>query len=108
MEPTPRKLLLYTTSNGRSPFEEWLNGLKDINGRAHIRKRLNRVRLGNLGVNRNLGDGVWELKFDFGPGYRIYYAEDGENIILLLAGGDKSSQSRDIILAKRYWENYNE
>ncbi len=106
MEATPKELLIYETADGRSPFEEWLSCLRDVTGRALIRKRINRVRLGNLGKNRSLGDGVWELKIDFGPGYRVYYGEDGPRIVVLLCGGDKGSQERDIAKAKDYWRNY--
>lgn len=107
MEPIPRELLTYETEDGKCPFDEWLTGLKDVSGRAIIRKRLNRVRLGNLGNSRSLGGGVWELKIDFGPGYRVYYGEDGPRIVVLLVGGDKGSQSKDIESAKEYWEDYN-
>lgn len=106
MEPTQRDVLIYKTIDGKCPFEEWLNGLKDMTGRALIRKRINRVRLGNLGQNRSLGDGVWELKIDFGPGYRVYYGEDGPRIVVLICGGDKGSQGRDIAKAKEYWRDY--
>lgn len=106
MEAVTRELLIYETSDGGYPFEVWLNGLKDVVGRASIRKRLNRIRMGNLGNNRNIGEGVWELKVDFGPGYRIYYGEDGPRLIVLLCGGDKGSQDRDIAKAKEYWRDY--
>ncbi len=106
MQPIPRVLLNYITKDGRCPFGEWLNALRDVTARAQIRKRLNRMRIGNLGNNRYLGDGIWELKIDFGPGYRIYYGEEGNNIVVLLIGGDKSSQNRDIQKAKQYWEDY--
>ena len=107
MEPIPRELLTYETEDRKCPFDEWLNGLRDVSARAIIRKRLNRVRLGNLGNTRSLGSGVWELKIDFGPGYRVYYGEDGPRIVVLLVGGDKGSQDRDIKNAKEFWEDYN-
>jgi len=107
MEPTPRELHSYTTEDGRCPFEDWLSGLRDVAGRAIVRKRLNRIRLGNLGNTRSIGDGVWELKIDFGPGYRVYFGEDGRRIVVLLMGGDKGSQDRDILKAKEYWRDYN-
>ena len=88
---TPRQVLNYVTGAGKCPFEEWLDGLKDVTGRALIRKRINRIRLGNLGNNRSVGDGVWELKIDFGPGYRIYYGEGGAGTVILLCGGNKNS-----------------
>lgn len=106
MEPTPREVLIYETAEGKVPFESWLAGLKDAVGRALIRKRINRVRLGNLGNNRSVGNGVWELKIDFGPGYRVYYGEDGSRVIVLICGGDKGSQDRDILKAKEYWRDY--
>src|SRR5574337_498376 len=96
MEQSLRELLSYTTEDVYCPFEDWLAGLRDVAGRAVVRKRLNRVRLGNLGNTRSLGDGVWELKIDFGPGYRVYFGEDGDRIVVLLMGGDKGSQDRDI------------
>jgi len=69
--------------------------------------RLDRVEGGNLGVHRSVGDGVTELVIDFGPGYRIYFGQDGMELIVLLAGGEKKSQQADIERAKRYWRNYN-
>ena len=65
------------------------------------------MRLGNLGNIRSLGDGVSELKVDFGPGYRVYFGEDGPRVVVLLIGGDKGSQQRDIAKAKDYWRDYN-
>jgi putative addiction module killer protein len=106
LEPIPRELLNYVTSEGRCPFEDWLLGIKDSFARAIVRKRLNRVRVGNLGNTKSLGGGVFELKIDFGPGYRVYFGEDGPRIVVLLIGGDKSSQARDIESAKAYWEDY--
>ena len=106
MEPISRELVEYVTAGEKCPFLDWLNRLRDVQGRAFIRKRLNRVRLGNLGINRSLGDGVWELKVEFGPGYRVYYGEDGAKIVVLLCGGDKGSQRRDIEEAKKYWRDY--
>ncbi len=93
-------------SEGRCPFEEWLNELGDVVGRAVVRKRLNRVRVGNLGNTRSIGEGVSELKIDFGPGYRVYFGEEGSKVIVLLTGGDKGSQDRDIRKAKECWKDY--
>ena len=106
MEPAPREVQIYETAAGKIPFEEWLTELKDATGRALIQKRINRVRIGNMGQNRSVGDGVWELKVDFGPGYRVYYGEDGPFLVVLLCGGDKGSQDRDIAKAKEYWRDY--
>lgn len=106
MDVIPREVLIYETADSKCPFEDWLIKLKDVVARATIRKRINRVRMGNLGKNRSLGDGVWELKVDFGPGYRVYYGEDGPTVVVLLCGGDKGSQDRDIAKAKDYWRDY--
>lgn len=96
----------YETEKGEKPFQEWVDGLKDITGRAKVHVRIDRARLGNLGDNRAVGEGVHELKINYGPGYRVYYAIDGDKIILLLLGGDKSDQSTDIKQAKTYWKDH--
>jgi putative addiction module killer protein len=96
----------YVTIAGKSPFSEWLNSLRDVKGRAKVRIRLDRLRLGNRGDCKAVGSGVQELRIDFGPGYRVYFAEDSQALILLLCGGDKSTQSKDIDLAKIYWREY--
>jgi len=106
MRGFPYSIEYYLNDEGDAPFKVWLDGLSDITARARIRIRLDRVRLGNLGVHRSVGDGVHELKIDFGPGYRVYFAFEGKSIILLLAGGDKSSQVKDITLAIRYMADY--
>ena len=77
-------------------YLDWINSLADRMGRARIQVRVDRLAHGNPGQCRNLTDGVSELKIDFGPGYRIYYTERGGELIVLLAGGDKSTQQRDI------------
>lgn len=100
------QLEFYQREDGDVPFRDWLNGLRDLQGVARIRARLTRVRAGNFGQVRALGDGVAELKIDHGPGYRVYYAMAGKTIVLLLIGGDKSTQKRDIKTAKDYWRAY--
>lgn len=106
MEAVQRELVIFLDRAGRAPFEIWLLGLKDIHGRAIIRKRLNRVRLGNFGDAKPVGGGVMELRIDFGPGYRVYFGEDGIRIVVLLCGGEKSSQGKDIERAKEFWTEY--
>ena len=101
-----RELREYLTETGRNPFREWLHSLRDLQARARIRVRLNRVRLGNLGDYKPVGDGVMELRLDFGPGYRIYFGQAGEVLVILLCGGDKRTQTRDIMTAKQYWQSY--
>jgi putative addiction module killer protein len=104
----PFEIEYYTTREGRKPFKGWLESLKDVRGRAKIRVRLDRARLGSFGDNRSVGEGVQELRVDYGPGYRIYFAVEGKRLLLLLLGGDKSRQQRDIETAKGYWQDYQE
>jgi putative addiction module killer protein len=106
VENLPYTLSYYLTEAGDKPFKEWLDGLKDIMARQKVRIRLDRVRLGNLGKNRSVGEGVYELKIDYGPGYRVYYGLDKKTVVLLLLGGDKAFQRKDITQARTYWEDY--
>jgi putative addiction module killer protein len=106
MEVTPRDLTIYQTPAGKSPFTEWLDNLRDNRARARIDKRLARIQLGNLGDYRFVGEGVWELKIDYGQGYRIYFGQVGMTLVLLLCGGDKSTQAADILTAQDYWRDY--
>lgn len=82
-------------------FKTWLNALKDVNGRARILARIRRLGEGNPGDHRNLTDGISELRIDVGPGYRVYYTQRGNELVILLVGGDKGSQQRDIEKAKK-------
>ena len=104
MADTPYSLEYYLEDDGRAPFMEWLSTLRDRDAHAKISARLNRVKLGNFGITKALGDGVIELKIDYGPGYRVYYAMNGKTIVLLLIGGDKTTQTRDVKVAKAYWK----
>jgi len=106
VESTPREVTEYLTEAGISPFNEWLKNLRDIRARAIIRKRINRIRLGNFGNCKHLGGGVYELKIYFGPGYRVYYGVDDIKLVVLLCGGDKSSQNDDIKQARDFWADY--
>jgi putative addiction module killer protein len=94
------------TEDHDCPFEVWLESLRDRQARARIKKRLDRIELGNLGDFKPVGEGVLELRIDYGPGYRIYFAESGATIILFLYGGDKSTQDQDILRAKQYWIDF--
>ena len=84
-----------------SVFAEWLSGLRDYTALAKITTRLDRVQNGNIGVCKSVGNGVTEMKIDYGPGYRIYFLRRGDELIILLAGGDKSTQKADIVKAKQ-------
>ncbi len=104
----PREIQAYRAQNGREPFTEWLRSLRDQRTRDRIRKRLERLGDGNFGDCRSVGDGVFELRVHFGAGYRIYFSEMDRTIVLLLCGGDKSSQAEDIQRAKTYWLKHKE
>lgn len=99
------EILLYR--KGRStPFLEWLASLKDMRAVGIVRARLNRIRLGNFGDCKSVGGGVEELRIDFGPGYRVYFGREGASVVVLLCGGSKKSQARDIVAAQRRWKEY--
>ena len=104
----PREIQIYQTQNGREPFTEWLESIRDQKIRRKIRARLRQLKIGNLGDHKLIGEGIFELRMHFGAGYRIYFGQVGNTIILLLCGGDKSSQTRDIERAKDYWSEYKE
>ncbi len=106
MEAQPRQIQRYITSDSKVPFAEWFDSLRDTNAKAKIISRLNRVTAGNLGDYRSVGEGVCELRIKHGPGYRIYFGFRGLTIVLLLCGGDKSTQEQDIHKAKEYWADY--
>lgn len=106
MEVRPRRILKYVTESGHCPFDDWVESLKDKRTQAIVATRLNRVIQGNFGLCRKLDGGIQELKIDFGPGLRVYFAEDGDSIVILLCGGDKSTQSKDIEKAREYWTDY--
>ena len=102
---------MYRLENGKAPFSDWLKGLRDKRARARILVRLDRAELGHFGDYRSVGDGVYELRVTEGKGYRIYYAlperaKTDAGVMLLLCGGDKSSQAGDIRRAKKYWRQY--
>ncbi len=102
----PTEVLIYADDAGNEPFTEWLNRLGDRTGRQRILARLRRLGQGNYGDCQHLGDGVRELRLFFGPGYRVYFGEDGNTIVVLLTGGDKRSQTKDTETAKKYWKEY--
>jgi putative addiction module killer protein len=86
-------------------FARWLDGLRDIRARARIQARLDRLAEGNPGDVKRVGEGVSELRIDYGPGYRVYFKARGREVIILLAGGDKSTQAKDIKVALRLARN---
>lgn len=97
----------YRTRDGKEPFKKWFYSLKDKKAIGAIRKRINSLTLGNLGDYDGVGEGVIELRIRYGPGYRLYCGMKGNTLIIMLCGGDKSSQQKDIKRAKEYWHDYN-
>ncbi len=106
METKKRIIKEYVTKEGKNLYRDWFDSLKNVRTQVKIDVRLIRVRLGNFGDAQSVGKGVYELRFHFGPGYRIYYGLDGNEIVLLLCAGNKSSQKKDIKKAHIYWEEH--
>jgi len=104
---TVKTVLIYKTSDGKEPFWDWLFSLRDKILRNRIEARIERLKHGNYGDHKRFG-GIIELRLDFGKGYRVYCAEEGNKIVILLTGGDKSSQDKDIKEALEYWRAYHE
>ncbi len=101
-------LRYYVTATGKVVFREWFDGLRDRQAQARIRMRLARIERGLFGDAEPCGEGVSELRIDWGPGYRVYFARAGREVVLLLIGGDKRTQSADIKTAKDHWHDYQE
>jgi putative addiction module killer protein len=101
VQVTPKEILIYETEDGRAPFSDWMEQQnKQIYG------TVKRVEMGNLGDHRGVGEGVFELRIDAGPGYRVYFGKDGERLVILLIAGTKKTQRRDIEAAKQFWRDY--
>jgi putative addiction module killer protein len=96
----------YLTEDGQDPYARCLSELTDRKARARVIVRVNRMAAGNFGDCKPLEEGVWELRIDWGPGYRVYYAQAGKRLILLLVGGDKRKQQADIASAIANWNNW--
>ena len=96
----------YLSPDGEDPYKKWLGELADKQARARVLVRVLRIKAGNFGDCKPLQDGVWELRIDHGPGYRVYYAQAGKRLILLLAGGDKRKQQADIEKAIERWHDW--
>lgn len=100
------QIRLLETDEGEVPFEQWYYSLKDKITKVRIRRRLDRLELGNFGDTESLGEGIYELKLHFGAGYRVYFTKTENSIVVLLGGGDKSTQQKDINKAKKLWRKY--
>jgi len=96
----------YTNKQGKSPYAEWLFGLRDARAKAKIIMQVDKMELGLFGDTEPIGEGLSELRIHYGPGYRIYYGKEGQQVYLLLCGGDKSTQPKDIKKAKEHWNDH--
>ena len=100
------EIKIYASENGNEPFSEWLDSLKDFDTQALIFQKLQRIKLGNFGDCKPIEEGLWEFRIHHKAGVRIYYARVGQRLLLIVGGGDKRSQQRDITKAKKYLEDY--
>lgn len=89
-------------------FTTWLEKLRDMKGKARISARITSAKHGNFGDSKSVGEGVYEMRIHTGAGYRVYYAQEGQHVYLLISGGDKSSQTKDIVKAKEIWHTIKE
>jgi putative addiction module killer protein len=97
----------YVASDGRQPFAEWFAAMEVI-ARAKLTRAIVRLEQGNFSNVKSVGEGVFEYRVDFGPGYRVYFGQDGPSLVILLTGGTKKRQQRDIGAAHAYWQDYKE
>ena len=97
---------IYETEDGQRPFKKWLESLRDKTTIARVNARITRIEASNFGDAKAVGDGVMELWLVFGSGYRVYFGQEGDQLVILLTGGDKSTQEKDIRTAKDYWFDY--
>jgi putative addiction module killer protein len=95
----------YVAADGRQPFAEWFADLAAV-ARAKVTRALARLEQGNVSSVKSVGEGVFEVRIEFGPGYRVYFGRDGEALVILLTGGTKKRQQRDIDAAQAYWRDY--
>ena len=104
-EVRPREIRRYKTQDGRRPFSEWFNSLKDESVQERIEARLYQLQLGNFGDCEYLGEGVYELRIHYKAGYRVYFGNQDGVVVILLCGGGKKTQKRDAKKAKAYWKD---
>jgi putative addiction module killer protein len=97
----------YVSSGGQQPFDAWFADL-EAPARAKVTRAIVRLEQGNFSNVKSVGEGVFEYRIDFGPGYRVYFGQDGPTLVILLTGGTKKRQQRDIDTAHAYWRNYKE
>ena len=105
MEAKPRQIKVYQDAQGKKLYVQWLDSLKDGEGKAAVLRRVKNVGKGNFGDCSRYGS-ITELRIDMGPGYRVYLGQKGQTLVILLIGGEKSSQKKDFKIAERYWNDY--
>jgi putative addiction module killer protein len=103
---TRHTVRMYTAEDGRCPYAEWFDALRDVRAQARIAQRIDRITMGNFGDVKPVGDGLLELRIDYGPGYRIYFGQHGGELVIILCGGYKGTQHMDIKTARSYWEDW--
>ena len=106
MQIRPREILHHTTSTGNNPYQRWYMRLKDQRAQIAISNRISRLRSGNFGDFKRLSTDLYELRIHYGPGYRVYFGIFQRDIVILLCGGTKGTQPRDIIRAQNYWNDF--
>ena len=108
MTTPPIEVREYLTAHGKNPYRDWLVKLRDRLAAGIIQGRIGRLEFGHLGDCKSVGQGVFELRIHHGPGYRIYFAWEGDKVVILLAGGDKKTQPMDLKRAQNFWRGYQE
>ena len=108
IEATKRQVEVYTNPIGLEPFQLWLDELSDRRAQLLIDKTIAKIRLGNLGKHKSVGEGVQEIKLDYGAGFRLYFAEHGNALVILLCGSTKRDQQKAIEMAQKYWKDWKE
>lgn len=106
MQMKPRGIRYYLTPTGRNPFEQWFARLRDGKAQALVTERIERLRQGYPGDYKRLGNGLYELRIHYGSGYRVYFGVFRNNVVILLCGGTKGTQHRDIARAQNYWNEF--
>lgn len=100
------EILIYQKEDGTRPYSDWFSAMRDVKARLAVSRRIYRMSVGNFGDHKSLKQGLWELRIDVGTGYRVYYCMEGTQIVLLLCGGDKDTQTEDIARARQYKADY--
>ena len=102
----PISLVFYQILDGKIPFNEWFNSLKSEESKQIVDARMTRLQDGNLGDHKSLRGGIYELRIHFSQGFRIYFGKRGEQLVVLLVGGEKKTQEKDILRAEKYWQDF--